>query len=237
MDKRNEVLIMRNVFTFLLLLLSIEVFAQQRPEEGIWTTVNLPVNLSSRWQIHNDASLRTLSWGPALQQYLYRPGIRYLINPSLSLTLGTAFFFTRTSFEKSNDEFGYEFRTWQEVLKKIEAKHETEFQLRFRSEQRFFRPTNDRPEGRTANRYRLRGSVIRKICDQWSLQISEEYFRQVNFEKFEFDQNRVIITGIRHIDQDTQLQLGYMWLKWPESSQHIFSIGYQKKLNFYGGKH
>ncbi len=228
---------MIRVLLFIFLLPLISAQAQQRPVEGIWTTVNVPVNISSRWQIHNDASLRTLSWGPALQQYLYRPGIRYFIKPTFSVTAGTAFFFTRTSFEKTNDEFGYEFRTWQEVLKKFEAKHETEFQIRFRSEQRFFRPTSRNPDFRTAHRFRLRGTVIKKINEQWSLQLSEEYFRQINEGLFEFDQNRIIITGIRHLKHDSQLQLGYMWLQWPNSSQHIISIGYQKKLKLYGNKH
>jgi hypothetical protein len=209
-------------------------FAQQRPVEGIWTTINMPVSFSSRWQMHNDASYRTLGWGPASSQYLYRPGIRFFIKPTFSITAGTAFFFTRTTFNKENDEFGYEFRTWQELLKKFEGKHETEFQLRFRSEQRFFRPTEVNPESRTAHRFRLRGSVSKKFNEKWSLQLSEEYFRQDNNGEFEFDQNRIIVTGIHHLNQDSQLQLGYMWLRWPNTSQHIISIGYQKKLKLYG---
>ena len=228
---------MRRIFTLICLLNFSFTFAQQRPVEGIWTTINVPVEFSSRWQMHNDASYRTLGWGPASLQYLYRPGIRYLFKPTFSVAAGTAFFFTRTSFSKENDEFGYEFRTWQELLKKIEVKHETEFQVRFRSEQRFFRPTDRNPESRTAHRYRLRGTVIKKINEQWSVQVLDEYFRQVNEGIFEFDQNRVIFTGIRHLHGGGQLQIGYMWLRWPTSSQHIISFGYQMKLKLYGNKH
>ena len=228
---------MRRVLTFIVCFQISITFAQQRPVEGIWTTINMPVSFSSRWQIHNDASYRTLGWGPASSQYLYRPGIRFFIKPTFSITAGTAFFFTRTTFNKENDEFGYEFRTWQELLKKFEGKHGTEFQLRFRSEQRFFRPTEVNPESRTAHRFRLRGSVSKKFNEKWSLQLSEEYFRQDNNGEFEFDQNRIIVTGIHHLNQDSQLQLGYMWLRWPNTSQHIISIGYQKKLKLYGNKH
>jgi len=228
---------MRRIFTLICLFKLSFAFAQKRPVEGIWTTLNVPVEFSSRWQMHNDASYRTLGWGTASLQYLYRPGIRYLFKPTLSVAAGTALFFTRTSFNKENDEFGYEFRAWQEVLKKFELKQETEFHLRFRSEQRFFRPTEANPESRTAHRFRLRGSVSKKLNQQWTLQILDEYFRQVNERIFEFDQNRIIITGIRHLNQGSQLQLGYMWLRWPNSSQHIISIGYQKKFKLYGNKH
>lgn len=228
---------MRYLFTVLSFIQLSQVFAQQRPVEGIWTTLNVPVEFNTRWQMHNDASYRTLGWGPSSLQYLYRPGIRYMFKPTFSVAAGTAFFFTRTSFDKANEEFGYEFRTWQEVLKKFEIKHETEFQIRFRSEQRFFRPTERNPESRTAYRFRLRGSVIKKVNPQWSVQLSGEYFRQMNEKVFDFDQNRLIATAIRHLHQGGQLQLGYMWLRWPNSSQHIISIGYQKKLKLYGIKH
>lgn len=236
MDQYNELLRMRRVMTIIVCFQISITFAQQRPVEGVWTTLNVPIEINSRFILQNDASYRTLGWGPAGLQYLYRPSIKYFIKPSFAITVGTAFFFTRTSFIKQNEEFGYEFRTWQELLKKIELKHETELQVRFRSEQRFFQPTKVNPNSRTAHRFRAFASVTKKINKHWGLQFSEEYFRQINNENFDYDQNRLIVTGIRYLDHGDQLKVGYMWLRWPNSSQHIISIGYQKKLKLYGNK-
>ena len=43
MDQRNEVLMMRRIFTLICLFNFSFAFTQQRPVEGIWTTLNVPV--------------------------------------------------------------------------------------------------------------------------------------------------------------------------------------------------
>ena len=215
-------------------LLPAILYAQQRPEEGVWLTLNTPIDLSSKWQIHNDASYRTLGTNTEPLQYLYRTGLRYHFNEQFSATAGVAFFFTRTSFNKDNDEFGNEFRTWQElnVNKKIHATRR--IQIRFRPEQRFFEATKRR-EGFVAHRVRLRVSLHQELYKHWSLLLAQEYMQQYAQNDFVFDQNRLIAAIGHHFNEKTQLQIGYMWLLWPqESSQHLLNITFQKRIQLYG---
>ena len=212
----------------------LSLFAQQRPEEGIWLTLNTPIDLSSKWQIHNDASYRTLSVTTDPLQYLYRTGLRYHFNEKYSATGGVAFFFTRTSFNKNNNEFGNEFRTWQEFqsIKNIDASNR--LQIRFRSEQRFFEETKRR-EAFVAHRFRLRVGWQYDFANHWSVLLADEYMQQYAMNDFTFDQNRVISSFVYRFNEATQLQVGYMWLLWPqESSQHLVNITFQKRFQLYG---
>ncbi len=208
--------------------------AQQRPEEGVWLTLNAPVDLSAKWQIHNDGSFRTLSISKEPLQYLYRTGLRYQFNESYSATAGVAFFFTRTSFNKDNDEFGSEFRTWQEFQSLQNINTSNRLQIRFRSEQRFFEATKRRAAF-VAHRVRLRTGWQYDFTRHWSVLIADEYMQQYAMDDFTFDQNRVISSVIYRFNEDTQLQAGYMWLLWPqESSQHLVNITFQKRFQLYG---
>ncbi|MFN9710510.1 MAG: DUF2490 domain-containing protein [Bacteroidota bacterium] len=221
------------LFIFILLL-PLWVMAQTRPEEGVWMTLNMPVDLSSKLQIHNDGSYRTLSVATDPLQYLYRTGLRYHFNEKYSATGGVAFFFTRTSFNKNNTEFGNEFRTWQEFqsIKNIDASNR--LQIRFRSEQRFFEETKRR-EAFVAHRFRLRVGWQYDFANHWSVLLADEYMQQYAMNDFTFDQNRVISSIIYRFNEATQLQAGYMWLLWPqESSQHLINITFQKRIQLYG---
>lgn len=210
------------------------IMAQKRPEEGIWLTLNTPIDISSKWQIHHDASFRTLSFSKDPLQLLFRTGLRLNLNKRYSLAGGIAFIFTRTTFNKDNDELGREFRTWQEVLRKHVINKNAYLQIRFRSEQRFFEDTKRR-EGFTAHRFRLRVNFHQELTKNWSLILADEYMQQYANNDFVFDQNRLITAMAYHIDEKTQLQFGYMWLLWPqESSQHLVNITFQKRFQLYG---
>lgn len=223
---------MKFLYTILFTGVTLSVTAQ-RPSEGLWMTVNIPVVLSEKWQMHNDASYRTLGTSVHALQYLYRPGIRYNLNTSASLAAGVAFFATRTSFRKDNPEFGKEFRTWQEFLYQKSLSEKWQWQARIRTEQRFFHETLLRPSF-TAHRLRLRASLIRTINSKWSIQISEEYMRQLADQEFNFDQNRVIVTANYRYRKSAQLYAGYMYLLWPAASvQHIVTIGFQKNISLH----
>jgi hypothetical protein len=222
----------RYLLTFLFAVCTLAA-SSQRPAEGLWITVNVPVVFSEKWQMHNDASYRTLGSSAHALQYLYRPGIRYTLNNSASIAAGVAFFATRTSFSSNNTEFGKEFRTWQELLLQKQAAEKWQWQARVRTEQRFFRETSQKPAV-NAHRLRLRGSIIRKLNDKWSVQLSEEYMRQLSAHRFDFDQNRIILTGNYRISTTAQLYAGYMYLLWPKAShQHIVTIGFQKNIAFH----
>jgi hypothetical protein len=219
---------------FILCFVPLLVCAQPRPQEGLWLTFNMPLSFSSKWEMHNDASYRTLGAQTDPLQYLYRPGIRYHINEKYSVAGGVAFFFTRTSFNKDNEEFGYEFRTWQEfnANKRIDASRR--LQIRFRSEQRFFEETKRR-DALTAHRFRLRVNFHQELFKHWSLLLADEYMQQYAQDDFVFDQNRLITAMAYHVNETTQLQFGYMWLLWPqESSQHLVNITFQKRIQLYG---
>ena len=225
---------MKKLLSIFILILPVWVMAQTRPEEGVWMTLNMPIDLSSKWQIHNDASFRTLSVTPDPLQYLYRTGLRYHFNERYSVTGGVAFFFTRTTFNKDNDEFGKEFRTWQEFqsIKNIDASNR--LQIRFRSEQRFFEETKRR-EAFVAHRFRFRIGWQYDFTNHWSVLLADEYMQQYAMNDFTFDQNRVISSIIYRFNEATQLQAGYMWLLWPqESSQHLVNITFQKRIQLYG---
>lgn len=224
------------IFVFILMFLPVFAFTQTRPDEGVWLTVNMPIDLSSKWQIHNDASYRTLSVSADPLQYLYRTGLRYHFNERYAVTGGVAFFFTRTSFNKDNEEFGSEFRTWQEFQSLLQLNQSDVIQIRFRTEQRFFEETKRR-EAFTAHRIRLRVALNKQLSKRWSFILADEYMQQYAFDDFVFDQNRVIGSMACHFSQNTQLQFGYMWLLWPqESSQHLLNITFQKRIQLYGKK-
>jgi hypothetical protein len=204
----------------------------QRPPTGFWTAVNIPVQLTNRWQWHNDASYRTLGNSYVPLQYLYRPGMRYLLNKKWNVASGVALFFTKTDFEKSHHEYGKEFRLWQEGQLQ-ESIGSWKLQLRLRTEQRFFGPTSLKNKY-TAHRFRLKATVTKMVTTKWGWQIASEYMRQIKKSTaLHFDQSRAMASAIYQPTASLQIQAGYMWLKWPEASQHIFSLTILKNYKLY----
>jgi Protein of unknown function (DUF2490) len=218
----------------LILFLAVGVFASaQRPQTGQWFTLNMPVSFSKHWQWHNDAGYRTLGTSFTPLQYLYRTGIRYQFNKEWSSAAGVAFFFTKTDFDKAHHEFGNEFRFWEETLHQHPLNEKLQLLLRLRAEQRFFAATTVKNKY-TGFRFRLRPGLNQKLTDKWSLQLTDEYMRQIAHQKFSFDQNRVTLSGIYHFNKSIQLHAGYQWLKWPDASQHIFSVSFTKNISLHG---
>jgi hypothetical protein len=214
----------------ILLLLSITYTQAQQPATGHWLTLQVPVQLSGKWQWHNDAGYRTLGNQAAAQQYFYRTGIRYFLNKQLSAAAGTAFFFTRTSFDKSNAEFGREFRLWQEINWQLPLTKKIQLHNRIRTEERFFADTKNSPSF-NAFRLRYRLAAIQTVTQKWSIQLADEYMQQARSGQFKFNQNRLSATAIYQAGGSTQLQGGYMWLLWPSSSQHIIQFTVFKKIS------
>ncbi|MES1221517.1 MAG: DUF2490 domain-containing protein, partial [Bacteroidota bacterium] len=88
------------------------IFSQ---ETIVWNSVQMPVRFSSKWQAPVDISYRTLGISSSAYQYTFRTGLKRFINETWSVASGVALFFTRTSFEKTDHEFGREVRLWQDV--------------------------------------------------------------------------------------------------------------------------
>ncbi len=202
----------------------------QRPASGIWVTAAVPVNINSKWQIHNDVSYRTLGNSASLLQYLHRTGIRYTINSHWSAALGVAAIFTRTNFAKENHEFGRELRLWQEALYKTNVTKQLQLQTRLRTEERWFEATNSKASF-NAFRYRLRAQLQQKFTPKWAVLIADEYMQQHTKGNWSFDQNRLIISGVYFLNAQTQLQAGYLWFRLPvNTSQHIVNLTFQKTI-------
>jgi len=225
---------MRKIFmAAFLFTLGQSVSGQSRPATGLWTAAALHLNFSSKWQWNNDAGYRTLGMSTHPIQYLYRSGIRYNFNENWNIATGVAFFFTKTDFDKSHHEFGNEFRIWQEGTYQSDKASALKFLLRLRTEQRFFASTSIK-NNYTAYRFRLRPGINQRLNDKWSLQLTEEYMRQLANHKFSFDQNRIAISAICHFNANSQLQAGYIWIDWPTSDQHIFTFAFTKTISVHG---
>jgi hypothetical protein len=219
------------------LFFSIAYARAQQPATGYWLTLQAPVQLSQKWQWHNDAGYRTLGNQAAAQQYFYRMGIRYFISKQLSVAAGPALFFTRTSFDKSTAEFGREFRLWQEINWQLPLTKKLQLHNRIRTEQRFFAATKNSGSFK-AFRFRYRLAAIYTVTQKWSIQLADEYMQQVRSGSFQFNQNRLTATAFYQANSSIQLQGGYMWLLWPAASQHIIQFTVLKKLLFHAkGNH
>ena len=217
-----------------LFLLSSSVVFCQRPESGGWLSLQLPISIYQKWQWHNDAGYRTLGNTTAAMHFLYRTGLRYSINEHWNTAGGIAFFFTRSSFEKANHEFGREFRTWEEINYKMNISKPVQWLSRLRTEQRFYAATNNHLAF-TAYRFRIKLQLQQSLSKKWGLLLANEYMQQLAHNKLTFDQNRFIVAGVFQCDKSAQFQAGYMWLRWPaHSSQHILTVTLQKNILFHG---
>jgi len=220
---------------FIILYFSAKAATAQIPATGSWIAIQAPVNLNKKWQWHNDAGYRTLGASLSAYQFLFRTGLRYNFNTKWSVATGTAFFYTRSSYQKFNREFGGEFRIWQEFNAQHPVSKTISLQNRLRSEQRWFAATDNRGEY-FGFRFRYRVAATKNLTEKWAFQLANEYMRQVVDDKFSFNQNRLLGTALYKINTSTLIQGGYMWLKWPASSQHIMTFTFQKVISLHGSK-
>ena len=230
--KKLNIRKMKKNYVIIVLMVTIGRVQAQNPESGMWIAVQMPVSLSKKLQWHNDAGYRTLGNYVSASQYLYRTGLRYLLNNNWSITAGPAFFYTRTTFEKTNKDFGSEFRLWQELNKVLNLSKNISLQNRFRTEQRWFAST-DQSNSFFRLRFRYRVAATKALNENWSFQLANEYMIQHSEKKSSFDQNRLMCSVLFKINKSTQVQSGYMWLKIPKDSRHILTLGIQKSFSLH----
>jgi hypothetical protein len=224
MEKRQQLFVLAAG-----LLLLAQCSFGQHSQTLVWNTLQFPVQLSTKWQVHNDISYRTIGVSASAYQYTFRTGIRRFINDKWNIATGLAFFFTRTSFDKTNHEFGREFRLWQEVAKENKLNKKLSLFSRFRTEERFFAATSLKDKY-FAMRLRFRMAVVQTLSDKWRIQLANEYMRQLAGREFTFQQNRLGATAIYSFNTNTQLQAGYIWSKLATRSQHFITCTFTKTI-------
>ena len=201
----------------------------QQPKTAVWLGGQLQLKFSNKLAWHNDAGFRTLGTDFLLHQYLYRTGVRHFVNENISVAVGGAIFFTRSSFDKNNHDFGSEFRLWQEVMHQTNI-NKLAWQNRVTVEQRFFDDTKYM-QGFTAQRFRIKTIFTNPVSKKWAVQLSDEYLRQYARHIFAFDQNRVMLYGLYSSNASTVWKGGYMLLILPaKQTRHVFNINFQKTL-------
>ena len=208
----------------------------QQPETAVWMGLQMPVIFTSKWQWHNDAGFRTIGLSRYAYQYLYRTGAKYNFNKEWNIATGLAFFLTRNSDQKSDHEFGKEFRLWHELNHNRQTNQGFSLQNRIRIEERWFGNVQNKPPY-FALRFRYRLAVTEKISTKWSIQLADEYMQQYTNDNFSFNQNRLMVSAIYTFNNTAQLQFGYMWQLRPASlSQHIPGVSFQKLISSHGNK-
>jgi len=202
----------------------------QKNKFAVWNTLQLPVKLAEKWQLHNDVSYRTLGGSLSAYQFTFRTGIRYFINPHFTATIGIAEFNTRTSFNKQTKEFAKEFRVWQEL--NYEAKISTTAKLinRLRIEERHFFITNIK-SAYDALRLRYRLGIAKTLLNKWTVAFSDEYMGQFIKGDYAFQQNRLGTSIAHQLSQKTKIQIGYIWSYLKNENIHYATLSLQKSFN------
>ncbi|MFK7864226.1 MAG: DUF2490 domain-containing protein [Pseudohongiellaceae bacterium] len=207
-----------NLAAFILLCFTAGQTTAQIDEDqlGIWTayTWNTQFN-ESRWGLRGDIQLRNWDIYRDTEQYLARAGFTYTPTTNrLSYQLGIASV-TSTEFGPGNSS-NTENRIFQDVTFRHRSGERTNFQHRFRAEQRWI----ENQRFRTRYRYAVTAttSINRKelVEDTWYVAMSNELFlngetaigkgRQVDF----FDRNRSAIALGYLVNSDLRIQFGYM---------------------------
>ena len=207
----------------------------QVPATTDWFGFQCRLNKDDKWEVINDVGYRTIGMSLSSYNYYYRNGIRYKLNDRWSVAGGTAFFFTRSSYLKSNHEFGREFRLWQDITLSLPFAKTFAINDRFRTEERWFNSVSNKA-GYFGFRLRQRLTVTKALTEKWSVEIGDEYFRMLTDKKFLFNSNRILFSAVCKFRNQVQLQGGYIWLKLPSASQHVFTFNLQKTIMLHKSK-
>lgn len=219
----------------IILVFCFAVAKAQQPTTSVWYGVKVPVNINTKWQLVSDAGYRTIEFSPSAYQYFFRTGSRYFINSYWGLGSGIAIFETRTTSQKSNPEFGNEFRLWQELSYRKNFTEKLFIQNQFRTEERLYAATN-KTAAYNALRLRNRVAVTKMFNNRWGVLLANEYMHQYDRSRFAFNQNRLAGSVLLNLNKTTQLSGGYMWLLRPDLSQHVALINFQKTISLHGKK-
>lgn len=211
-----------------------KIVAAQPHGVSIWFTGQIPVSFSKKWQWQNDLIYKSVGTRVTAYQRFYRTGIRYGFSDDWSAAGGVAFFSTLAGTNKDDDEFGKEFRLWQDLNYQHELDKKLAFQNRFRAEERFLQATSQKAAYHILN-LNDKVSFIRPVSEKWDIQMADELFEQVIDRNLIYNQNRLIGMGIYNITKNMQLQGGYIWVLRKTFSQHVIQFTIKKMFRAYGG--
>jgi hypothetical protein len=219
---------------FLILLLGTTLVAKTQPKgASFWLTAQLPVDLSPRWQWHNDLIYKSNGVTFKTYQRWYRTGLRYRISGKMNVAGGIGFFSTQGSTNKNDDEFGREFRFWGEMIYQTPMKKEWSFLNRVRVEERLLHETATKPASQILQ-MSDRVSFTKTLSEKWDLQFADEYFEQVIDKEFVFSQNRLMGIGIYNLSKKLQVQGAYIWVVRKTFTQHVLQVTIRKLFSAYG---
>jgi hypothetical protein len=217
-----------------ILLWGISIVAKAQPKgASFWLTAQLPVDLSPRWQWHNDLLYKSNGVTLKTYQRWYRTGIRYRISDKVNVAGGIGFLSTQGSTNKNDDEFGREVRMWEELIYQNPLKNEWSFQDRVRVEERFLHETATKPSSRILQ-MSDRVSFTKTLSEKWGFQFADEFFEQVINKEFVFSQNRLLGVGIYNISKNLQVQGAYIWVLRKTFTQHVLQVTIRKLFSAYG---
>lgn len=218
----------------LIILLGTVIVAKAQPKgASFWLTAQLPVDLSPRWQWNNDLLYKSNGVTFKTYQRWYRTGLRYRISEKVNVAGGVGFLATQASSNSKDDEFGKEFRLWEEMIYQHPLKNDWQFQNRARVEERFLKATTTKPSSHILQ-MSDRISFTKTLSKKWDLQFADEYFEQVIDKKFGFNQNRLMGIGIYNISKKLQLQGAYIWVVRKTFTQHVLQVTIRKLFSAYG---
>src|SRR5690349_12103229 len=122
----------------IIFLLGTVIVSNAQPKgASFWLSAQSPVDLSPRWQWHNDFAYKSNGLTIRTYQRWYRTALRYRISEKFNVAVGTGFLATQASSNSKDDEFGKEFRVFQELIYQNPMKNKWQFQDRVRVEERF----------------------------------------------------------------------------------------------------
>jgi hypothetical protein len=223
-----------NKTRLLILLLGTALVTKAQPKgASFWLTAQLPVDLAPRWQWHNDLAYKSNGVTLRTYQRWYRTGLRYRISGNVNVAGGVVFLSTQSSANKDDDEFGREFRIWEELIYQAPLKNEWSFQNRIRGEERFLNATLQKPASHILQ-LSDRVSFTKTLSEKWDLQFADEYFEQVIEKEFVFNQNRLMGIGIYNISKKLQVQGAYIWVVRKTFTQHVLQVTIRKIFSAYG---
>jgi hypothetical protein len=107
-----------------------------------WDAFQLVIKVNPKWHWISDVSYRTIGVSSSANQYTFRTAVKRIIDEKWNVSAGTALFRSRTTIDKSNHEFGDEYRLYQEAAFEPKLNNELVFANRFRVEERFFSKTS-----------------------------------------------------------------------------------------------